>query len=628
LLFLYGLVLFFCLLFLGCAIIPTDSVFYIKMNNRLLISVIGILCYFILNLTGRKQKLIFGWYDVFFLCFISLTFLSQFWARNPAEAVSVTFSWLFFYCVFKFVQDWNSNARNHKYFPLFILSILFLNLGVLLYHFLSDGISLDAVSLQFSKQQINELRSTFNLHKNYIASYLVVLSSISWYYLSKDKQKHQLFLGLGMLFLVYFSLLLIRSRGGVLTFVCLFLLFVLHSIWKKHHNWMLYVAILVLGFSTFEFIRFFQQNEHEYLFLMDPFYGVKSDLGDDRLHLWKISFQLFLEKPFFGFGSGSWMYEYMKYGVGDFSQINYTNTYFKTAHNVFVNVLFCNGIIGFCLFLYLILFYPIHNFYKNTINQTTQNINRQISLIGLLSLVIMMQFYGNFDIRANLIGGAPLMLFIFLGLLIKDKTLINWKMNNLFISLISLSLILNALCTKANMSNWTAFKRLLNNKKYEACKNVLKNFDENKFDFSYVGYTENYLNYQLMTKLHCRNEAIVHLEKHLTFHPYNFIHWYQLGMEYKRLNFLNNAINCFEKALLYNCDYINAKVRLYCIHTSLGNTEEANLYKNEFYEMENYLKQYHKNEGEWKNYPKAVRKKEHYQWQFFMIKKCHQDQKM
>jgi len=623
LLTLTGLVILLSLLIFGFALIPRSSIFYVITNNRLLVLITGITVYFILKIAVQKKNLLFGWYDLLFLSFIALTFFSQFWARNPLDAVSVTFSWLFFYSVFKFVQDWISHSSCKKCFSFFLQIILIFNLVIIVHLFFSKGFSIDNYTLKFTKQQVYELTSMLKIHRNHIAVNLVAMSGIAWCYLLINKQKYKIALGLIVFFLILFSLLIIRSRGGIVTLTGLFIIYNLYSAWKNEYSWSIVVIVIIVSIITFKFVSSFQQNEHEYLYLIDPLYGVKSEQGDERLHLWKISIQLLLEKPIWGYGSGAWLYEYMKYGVGDFRQIDFTDTHFVTTHNVFINVLFCNGIIGFAIFFFLIIFYPLHQFYKNKINNSSHII---IALFGLLGVLSMMQFYGKFDIRGGYLGGAPLMLFIFLGVLIKDNSLQRWRIPKLLIIASGFCVIGYYLSTRANVLNRVAFDRLLKIEDYESCERMLENFDKNKIDFSQIGCTENYLKYQLMEKIECRNKAIEYLEKHLSIHPYNFINWYELGIQNQKLELYDSAILCFENALLYNCDYVKAKVGLYFVHTLSNNTEEANKYKNEFYEMEYYLKEYQINEHQWKYFPKAKRKKLFYEEQLKKIEKFDEEQ--
>jgi len=610
------------LLIFGCAFIPTKCIIYVNFNNRIFIASLCIIGYFsIRKFTNHSKGILFGLYDVLFLCFILFTFASQLWARNPIDAISVSFSWLFYYCVFKFFQDWNLHSAHKKFFSIFLQILLCYNLIIVFFYFFYKGFSIENFTLQFANQQINELGIILKLHKNYMAIYLATLCGIPIYYLLYMKQKFNV-LGVVIAISLCVSLLLIRSRGGIFIFSSLLILHAIYAIWRKKRQWFILPVILILAYTCFEFVSSFQQNEKNYLFLLDPLYGVKNDTGDDRLNLWKITFQLFLEKPILGHGSGSWIYEYMKYGVGDLYAIDFTKTYFKTTHNVFLNILFCNGILGLCLFLVLVVWYPLFTSLKNSYDSKI-DMNSKICQIGLFAILLIMLFYGGFDIRGGVLLGGPLMLFIFLGILIKEDKVLTKTLPFFLIIASCLSSIFYYQNVNSNQQKQRSFFQQLKKENYEDCKVIIKDLEDSWVGYSHIGNTTDYLNFQLMEKMKCRNEAIKSLEIQLKKDPYNFNHWYDLGLENQRLRFLDKAVSCFENALLYNCDFIQAKVRLYFAHTALGDAKQALLYKNELHEIDEFLMLYKANEAIWENIPKAVRKNRHYLIQASQIKKFH-----
>lgn len=69
--------------------------------------------------------------------------------------------------------------------------------------------------------------------------------------------------------------------------------------------------------------------------------GGESSLSNERLAMWQIAWDRFLESPLWGFGHGSWNFEF-----GVFAQkVGQTNLIFDTAHNFFVQSLFELGFI-------------------------------------------------------------------------------------------------------------------------------------------------------------------------------------------------------------------------------------------------------------------------------------------
>jgi len=166
-----------------------------------------------------------------------------------------------------------------------------------------------------------------------------------------------------LLFLLIFIIeLLLLSRGGMLLGILILSTLIVLNFFNRSISWSKLIGLIVLCVCSFYLVKELQTNQQSYLFIIDPFYGVKSESGDERLALWKISYQLFLEKPIFGYGSGSWLYEYMRNGVGDLAKVNYTPNYVIHPHNLFVEKLFENGLPGFMLCIIVFMLFPFWYF--------------------------------------------------------------------------------------------------------------------------------------------------------------------------------------------------------------------------------------------------------------------------
>ena len=87
-----------------------------------------------------------------------------------------------------------------------------------------------------------------------------------------------------------------------------------------------------------------------------------------RLDLYKQAFFLFVEKPFFGHGFGSWA--------------DISNTKFKYPHNIVLELMAETGFIGLLFFILIIFFSRGNNLQLNT-----------ISLFGVIALL----FSGDFS---------------------------------------------------------------------------------------------------------------------------------------------------------------------------------------------------------------------------------------
>jgi O-antigen ligase len=86
---------------------------------------------------------------------------------------------------------------------------------------------------------------------------------------------------------------------------------------------------------------------------------MQSNHNVHRLRIWSATWQMFLERPWIGWGPGNWNLEYMSYIAGMFDEIEQTN--WERPHNDFLWVLAEKGIFGFAAFIsfFGLLFYMV-----------------------------------------------------------------------------------------------------------------------------------------------------------------------------------------------------------------------------------------------------------------------------
>lgn len=119
--------------------------------------------------------------------------------------------------------------------------------------------------------------------------------------------------------------------------------------------------------------------------------NISTDVSNlERLNRWSCAYRMFLDKPIFGWGPGTYMFKYAPY------QLSYEKTIISTnfgdvgnAHSEYLGPLAEQGFLGFLLMLILVftvLYYAVHMY--RTSNNRNDKIIVLSSLIGLITYYV------------------------------------------------------------------------------------------------------------------------------------------------------------------------------------------------------------------------------------------------
>jgi len=452
---------------------------------------------------------------------------------------------------------------------------------------------------------LKAMHHQFGLHRNNVSSLLVLAAGIPYYFVVKSKNKWQLGLSLAILGLLFFDLLITRSRGSLLAFFLISVLVLITFWFKKIVNRKVIVACFAtLFFSAFINIKL-QSNATEYMNMLNPLYGVISVDGDDRLAMWKISYQLFKEKPVLGFGAGSWEFEYQKYGAGDLKTHHHTRSSHTHSHSYYVNVFFTVGIIGGLLFLVIMFLFPLQKLLGKLKNDEFE-LEDIVFFVGIIAFLIVSLFYGTTYNCKNILQGQPILFFIFLGCISQNRNATTYKTHLLVIILLLTATNFYYFKAWQNSNTINKFNTAFEQKKYDECSIFLQQLDNNKF--GYLGYKQNInkLWYQVYEKQKKYGQATKSIKKALHTNPFNYGYFADLGDVLFFQKKYKPAIEAYHKALLYNCDYIPASIGLLKCEAALGNKKQVDMIKRSLLYIDDYIKQYQKNEKTWSQYKKLA----------------------
>jgi len=593
-------------------VIPRDDFFLYYHNLKFLIPLTGIFIYFFFRQFNYKsQAFKFGLYDVWFLAFTVWVFISGLWAKNPIITVSVGFSWIFLYCIFKFFEDFCSIGKRKDVIYM-LLVVLVLSLIPIFSFFLITGYSPITGRLSFSSDQLLNIWSMFFTHRNYCSSIIVLLTGLPLYWLYKSESWYQTTLAVFLLSTIFLSLLLLRSRGSLLAFFTISSVVLVYNFWSKTFSWKVVLICILIFVGLFKVVVALQFDQSYYLLLLDPLAGVNSLDGDDRLELWQMSWQLFKENPIIGYGAGNWQFEYMKYGGGDLKFTGYTDKYLGHPHNFFIDVLFSNGLIGFVLLCVFLVGYPVVIAFKKMFSKSLTKTDF-VFFAGIVSYWVVAQFYGTVYMAVGNFVGQVVLFFAFFGCIGLKKASIKNFFLPFFVTCLCISTIFFYLNSIVMLSNYDLYKEAKQNGNYMLSKYIIEKLEENPIGFAgynYITISTDKLWYDLTAKSGNSEGNLTYIQKMLNADPYNFNHWYTLANTLSNLDKQHEAIKCYEQVLLYNCDFIPAKIKLLTLYEKYNMLEKANQLWNDLHEIDAYLDLYSQYEDRWKHFSTAVEKKE------------------
>lgn len=311
-------------------------------------------------LISRRNKIILDYNMLIYIVLLTYILFSAFWTVDPYKVIrgfiTFSFSFLIYFLVFNLYIN-NELISLTKVINVltvigFILAIIVVKIFLNNYDLISSD--------------INTLKRAYKIglgKSNYIASFLMFLSFVSLLsinYLNKSKTLKTLHLSL-----LFLSIILLASKGAILTTAFVFIIFC-----RKNKKWLLMYALVLITVLILKPFNLDLLNE-------------LSQLNDPvRIWLIQIGWESFKSNPLFGIGINN--YSYL---IGD--HYNLTN-----AHNSVFQLLVEMGIIG--SLLYLALYLRLYKFYKKTLIINNELVRIQVK--ALIIAVISMMVHSNLEV--------------------------------------------------------------------------------------------------------------------------------------------------------------------------------------------------------------------------------------
>ena len=263
----------------------------------------------------------------------------------------------------------------------------------------------------------------FILKKNFFSKFLLIIFFINilgmGILLSLDRMPYLIF------FLSIFILLIILKNFRIQLFVCLILTFFLFQFFFNNYYIVKKRYLSLAGeIELLKITELLKKNISEKSSLSKNISKEDNNLKGDYLKIYNASLHIFFENPFLGTGLKSFLYECKKL------QNNNTKSFTCSVHphNIYLEILINQGILGLLLFLLFIIVLIKNNYSKIIFSQITIK-NKLLSIFFftiLISELIPIRSYGSIFSTVN--GG----IFWFLLSIISSNTR-KIKLSNNFI---------------------------------------------------------------------------------------------------------------------------------------------------------------------------------------------------
>jgi len=353
------------LLFLGCLILglgflfPSDMTLWKGFIGEYLIFV-G--CFFILTTVLFYKNIIFPKILIPFLAIVIVPLIQYLFGHIYLWTTSI----LSFFYIFAFILvialSYNLEIlEKEKLIHYFSVALL---ISGLVSTFMAITQWLDIYIPYFPTLSVSGSRPYANFGQpNHLSTFLCMASIATWYLYEKDKLKFYYALPISI-FLIW-GIILAQSRTAWLVSLSIlgcYLYFKKKTFFKLKTSslCLLILFYFILVFNLKEINNFL--NYYLNLDVMQLNDGIKrATNGHERLNIWKQSWDLILEQPWFGYG-------WNQVGVSVIERIDhfYLNLWYSSSHNIILDLFLWVGLpLGilitiFCLYFLYILFKNSH----------------------------------------------------------------------------------------------------------------------------------------------------------------------------------------------------------------------------------------------------------------------------
>tara|TARA_B100000579_G_scaffold402216_1_gene385280 strand:- start:1708 stop:3156 length:1449 start_codon:yes stop_codon:yes gene_type:complete len=248
----------------------------------------------------------------------------------------------------------------------------------------------------FDKESAHYMMSPFfNDHTSYggvIAFFLPFVFALFW--LKKENNIFRMLLLFFLLILIIGLILSFTRAAWISLFISmLFALLLKLQINRKVlfcSPFLLIAFLFVLQSPIIDLLQSNRQDSSDNLIEhVTSISNISTDASNmERINRWKCAVKMFIEKPYFGWGPGTYQFQYARFQLSkDRTIISSNSGDMGNAHSEYLGPLCESGFIGFLLFISLVLFTIIRSI--NMYYESSDNSKR----IWLLAIIIALMSY-------------------------------------------------------------------------------------------------------------------------------------------------------------------------------------------------------------------------------------------
>lgn len=296
----------------------------------ILMAIFPFLCLLNIFFNEKKFRLKIIVVDLGWLIFISVCFLSFFWATNGSLTWYQAFGWLNLILWMLLFRSFSARNSFQKYLPKVFFTLFFI-----------IAIPIIVISFIDNLSIISQWNHHFGFNINFTTTLLLSLFPFLIFYKSDYWTTRVLqFLGLGIvLYILYFF----NKRGPMLAAAVIGLYFVWCQLPEKYIKHLFHLGLTIfLGLSLMLFINFDEITNNLGIANFATYAGDSA-----RMHSLSCAIRMFLEEPFLGKGLGSWYVEAYKNDLS--AVVGFDNPfilYRPANHNVYSQYLAEIGVVG------------------------------------------------------------------------------------------------------------------------------------------------------------------------------------------------------------------------------------------------------------------------------------------
>ena len=288
--------------------------------------------YLIYSIRSGQSGLVLSKNKIVFISFIFFyLLLSVFISKNSIESIIVLYKIIILIVVFLISYNiFKKSDYSITICAVFSVS-LFLEILIVLFQFFSSLEGLTGIAS----------------NPNISSSSIIIKLPFIIYFVHQVKKKWNKFL---LRLIEYLSIIAIIILGSRLGLISLFIIYFFYFFWYKNHRLNQVFSIVVI--FTFSFFINNSQTVNNFDLSSLRIENLNNDEStNQRLNFYKKAIDLSFNKPFTGYGLGSWKYESLPYDNNNNNDI--LVPYY--THNDFLQILFELGIIGLAAYLFFLI---------------------------------------------------------------------------------------------------------------------------------------------------------------------------------------------------------------------------------------------------------------------------------